>query len=1511
MTISNLLKLITPLMVFILASHFPKTDLVLLADERQLSDREAHPQQKEMRKVLDLYRDSSKAKLQPELADDILPTQNLRTVLRATAELVQPATIRAGAGHFDLNVQFARNRLGNDEVELRSYNGRLVGPTIRVRAGESIALTLNNQLPNEGGTGQHRNEHHEWNTTNLHTHGLHVAPQGTSQAESDNVLIQIAPQQSQRYEIRVPNDHVAGTFWYHAHKHGAVSAQVSSGMAGALVVERGSDSLDDVPEIAAAAEQIMVLQQIPYVIESDGVGRLQLANAGRMFGPNTWHRSGRYTTINGQQLPVIRMRPGEVQRWRLIHSGFRELLSLELHKENNGVLTAERIPFHEIAVDGLPLGVVEPKIRLSLWPGYRSDSLVKAPLQVGTYVLVDEESSSSLMGGSEPLKYVAKLQIEGEPMHMELPANRDVAEFRLPSITDDEIAGAQEAFYGITAQGFVIGQDPGRPNRPVRNGREYSPRRSRDLTLGDAEEWVVGTRNAAGINAAHPFHIHVNPFEVISIDGRMLDRPVWRDTLVLPQGSTIRFRTRYEDFTGDFVQHCHVLDHEDQGMMELVRIRSRGPEPNGTAVDRTMTIAKAELIDADGKQWEFSDFRGETLVALLIKGAYCPHCLEQVAEFAERFDHEESKVIVVTSETSDDLAKMPKSDMLLLANPDHNLFRRLGAYDNGPEHGTFVLDAKGKRLFADTGPEPFMEVETVLAAAFQDVEPSVVVAIRETDQVNDDYLTWAPTTCSVRVENGDPNQPPIDVTITSSASAPSEAGTVRFARTLNLGQTATQQSIPLELPQDGTPVEFLVAGKKASELTRASLLEGGRDAVIEVREGSASGRIMGSAKAMVRVRKDIRTLNPLELDEFLGALMDLNRSGRFEWYVELHRYATGMMNANTPDQAHQGFGFIAWHRAFLLQFEREIQRSSPHVALPYWVQGTSQTFFDDRKLGEPGTVGPIVRFRRGSPLYGFSINLAHEPAQQSSPIMGQVERTRRNHNTYTPSTGYRQWNQFLGIRNIHRFSEFSLRVEGNPHNNGHTTVGPRVVWMYNCRESNADPVFYVFHCNHDYLWARWQYHFNRFRTDGTDSNHYFPNDAFSDPTANKNFPLGHHLFDRMWPWDGTAGPAGHPNARRPSPNPYGDFPAASPFDDLWPGTSSGSPRPVDTIDYLGMTSRSNNLGFCYDNIEFGHRTQPVPFASRQADEARMSLSAKIFTDKNIRHELRLEAAQQLVGDIIESNSDEFQQVVQDAETPDDLRSEAFRLLTQAVPSNAVAEGARILADADVSAELGVSVLEQLGSMMHFSQLSRDEMMQINESFRSALTNANAEHVQAAALRHLAPSGDESAKTRLLSIIEDQSSSSIPATEAIFLLKYFPSEYGTLRDKLSSNNESWSIAAIQALFKDGPSLQLRQALAGDRSRGNELRRTAIQSLMFDDVNANANKLVEIFANTKDQLDVRSEAIAAAGVLIKRRYDELSERERASLLEAIDAVETTKEDASEIGKLKSVALDALRQ
>jgi FtsP/CotA-like multicopper oxidase with cupredoxin domain len=450
-----------------------------------------------------------------------------------------------------------------DEVKLRSYNGKLGGPLVEAYPGDTLNFTLVNKLPPEpdmdmdmGHPMDHSmTEPHGFNTSNLHYHGMHVSPAGNS----DNVLLEITPGRHFHYEVKIAADHPAGTYWYHAHKHGSAALQLGSGLAGPLIV-RGN--IDRVPAIRAARERVILFQQIPYKLVDDPTMPGQQANMVEnyeVFRPGVWQSLGRRFTLNGLVEPTYSLCPGEVQRWRFIHGGLREGLKIKLVRRQGDQETA--LTQFQIAQDGITTGRIEPVTMTEMYPGYRVDVLVRAaeadgkPLQPGTYFLVDDAATG-------PGHTLARVVVRGRTVRMTLPTAQELAPLApFKPIEDAEITGHQEAVFSIDISVT--------PPRYLINGKPFDPDHPRILPLGAAEEWTVSS-----LNFGHPFHIHVNPFHYTTSDGKIL----WKDTLMVNAGQTFKLRTRYARYVGQFMMHCHIVEHGDLGMAELVEVVASGGE---------------------------------------------------------------------------------------------------------------------------------------------------------------------------------------------------------------------------------------------------------------------------------------------------------------------------------------------------------------------------------------------------------------------------------------------------------------------------------------------------------------------------------------------------------------------------------------------------------------------------------------------------------------------------------------------------------------------------------------------------------------------------------------------------------------------------------------------------------------------------------------------------------------------------------------------------------------------
>ena len=261
----------------------------------------------------------------------------------------------------------------------------------------------------------------------------------------------------------------------------------------------------------------------------------------------------RFLSVNGQREPIIRMRPGEVQRWRIVHAGHEDNLRLAL----------EGHLLHAIAYDGIRRSQIDRVESLVMAPGQRADVLVQAGAP-GTYVLQGDRQRSGLSVADGPL---ARVVVEGEPLPMRLPATLPDAPLAPDRRRGDHRHGAASHSRPISRKfppaanyqefAFLI------------DGRRFDPDRvDQRIPLGAVEEWTVVNEH----DNDHVFHIHTNPFQMVAINGEPVTEPVWRDTVVVPRNGSVTFRSRFLDFTGRFVLHCHMMNHEELGMMQIVEV---------------------------------------------------------------------------------------------------------------------------------------------------------------------------------------------------------------------------------------------------------------------------------------------------------------------------------------------------------------------------------------------------------------------------------------------------------------------------------------------------------------------------------------------------------------------------------------------------------------------------------------------------------------------------------------------------------------------------------------------------------------------------------------------------------------------------------------------------------------------------------------------------------------------------------------------------------------------------
>ncbi len=469
----------------------------------------------------------------------------------------------------------------SDKVELRNIReagaaagGQLIAPEIRARPGEILRLGVKNSLA--PCPPQAPADPACFNLVNIHTHGLWVSPSGNS----DNVAITIAPGQRFDYEFAIPADHPAGTFWYHPHIHGATTAHLASGMAGALIIEGeripAMDRPGDVDILFAQGagqafgDHVWLFSQIQYGCY-DPAGRLRAparpADGARptdiepwscapgdvgtvddwgLFGRFRENTSGRLIGINGAVQPSLGgFVTGRFERLRLIHAGLRLPVRMTVRKLASGAPLPRDVPAREQAAwiaryctgapvtqfhfadDGLTRSAIKPVQKAVLFPGSRFDGLIYFS-EPGRYCLINELDEKRVLGLVEvggpmapqadiaghladTLSAGARRRIADTAVRARVLA--DLAQvLRLDAfvwhapIRDAEITGRQTALMSIDDQpdgSAIFGID----------GRAYGEGQpTRRLTLGAVEEWEISSGEGS-----HPFHIHVNPFEVMAV----------------------------------------------------------------------------------------------------------------------------------------------------------------------------------------------------------------------------------------------------------------------------------------------------------------------------------------------------------------------------------------------------------------------------------------------------------------------------------------------------------------------------------------------------------------------------------------------------------------------------------------------------------------------------------------------------------------------------------------------------------------------------------------------------------------------------------------------------------------------------------------------------------------------------------------------------------------------------------------------------------------------------------
>lgn len=462
-----------------------------------------------------------------------MSTPGIDTRTRVGEKLREPPEVRSERGRLQLRLDAAPRtaQIGGRRANVLSYNEGTPGPTLRVKTGDRLHISLNNKLPRP---------------TNLHVHGLHVSPEG----HGDNPFVMVEPGESFDYEYQLPMDHPPGVYWYHPHHHGFVADQIFGGLYGAIIVE-------DAQPMEVARERVLVISDITL----DGRGSIPAVSPmEQMLG-----REGELVLVNGQVNPTLKARPGERERWRIVNACVSRYLRLRLSGQQIQLLGIDSGRF------ALPSTVEE----VVLTPGNRADLLVTmvdgtAAFETEPY---DRGNMAVMMGGSgQPRSgtaagraQLATLRVAGEsaaPAILGIPVQGEPRDLRNSAVTARRELTFAMGMGGMMGSGAMMSF--------TINGQEFDQERvDISVSAGSIEEWTL--RNTSPMD--HPIHLHVWPMQVVEVDGFVQDATVWRDVVNVPGRGEVRVRVAFDNFKGRSVYHCHILDHEDSGMMGVVEVR--------------------------------------------------------------------------------------------------------------------------------------------------------------------------------------------------------------------------------------------------------------------------------------------------------------------------------------------------------------------------------------------------------------------------------------------------------------------------------------------------------------------------------------------------------------------------------------------------------------------------------------------------------------------------------------------------------------------------------------------------------------------------------------------------------------------------------------------------------------------------------------------------------------------------------------------------------------------------
>ena len=440
-------------------------------------------------------------------------------------------------------------------------------------------------------------------STNLHFHGLTIP----AVCHQDDVMkTSLQPGDAAfEYRFRIPQDEPPGLYWYHPHIHGFSKQELLGGASGALIIE-GIEQADKA--VAGLAERVFIVRDqdlmnpnappaksepvMPkFLVDRDG----DAANTGTGFGKPAKDLSINYVPVPYPDYPpaTVEIKPGERQLWRVLNASAITYLNLEV------LLHRAPQPLGLVSIDGVPMRHEDGQADRVAWqthlgvpPGSRAEFIVSGPAEGETALLVTRSVDTGPGGENDPNRMLAKIVSTAEAPEPRSMLAKDPAP--LPTVKGEWLGNVQP----VRVRRLYFSEKLDDPNDPTSAVEFYltvdgEKPKMFDMNSGvpdivaqqgTVEDWIIENRSSE----LHDFHIHQLHFLLLEYEGRQLHEDFLRDTVNVPYFDghslaypSIRLRMDFRDpnTVGTFPYHCHILEHEDKGMMGSIRVDPARSEP--------------------------------------------------------------------------------------------------------------------------------------------------------------------------------------------------------------------------------------------------------------------------------------------------------------------------------------------------------------------------------------------------------------------------------------------------------------------------------------------------------------------------------------------------------------------------------------------------------------------------------------------------------------------------------------------------------------------------------------------------------------------------------------------------------------------------------------------------------------------------------------------------------------------------------------------------------------------